>query len=240
MSGRRRLSDDAPAVREDPVVEVRESQLRKLKITAFIGVVGFAAAILYGVLLYHSIGSQASKNKAVNDRIAKFEKAQIQTNNNLRDSIAKKTDPAAIAKIATQANADRIYDLALTLGRVHSITTTTADSLRKLESRVATVEGQTEALRSNLQTVTNTVMAQSKALSAGDSRVTALEQEMKTAKTVFASKISGVEKRLDSGERSLERLKNLNKLSLGVGLLNTVVNGVQVAYPKSLQKSSAK
>jgi hypothetical protein len=245
MEGRRRSSWEVPQKereeKEDPVVQVRESELasvqRRSKRGSTFGILAFAlacvavAAIVAGYLVNEQRERRtqqlaAGRTGAVASNL-QHNTAAIQ---NLSQLYAKHI-------LLTEAHEKRIAGVEGRANQAVVAAVRVAEMLEQLDQRVAVAESQSTALAKENAELRTLLTDARKDAEAARQRFSEELTKRDTAIAALQSSDQSHANRLDAQDGEIKSQKGWIRGGFALSVLNTIVNGWQVADPRSVQKS---
>lgn len=245
MEGRRRSSWDVPQKgreeKEDPVVQVRESELesvqRRSKRGAIFGLLALALACiaLAAIVAGYLINEQRERRT---QQLAAGRTGAV-AQNVLHNTAAIQNLSQLYAKhmLLTEAHEKRISGVEGRANQAVAVAAHTAEILEALDQRVAVAESQCVVLAKEGAELRTQLTDARKDAEAAKQRFSEELAKRDTVIAVLLSTDQSHTNRLDAQDEAIKSQKGWVKGGFALSVINTIVNGWQVADPRSVQKS---
>lgn len=213
----------ADDVFEDPVVEIHESQLNRLRRKANLaipaGAVGLLALALVALGIVRVERTVRELSELADGRVAVISQ-QVDA---LGKQVAERTDDEYLARVAMEANAAPIAGASNTAQQALAVARRTAASLTPVTEQLALVDGQLVAMRTELGGLNEKGTAQEAKIEEVSSNVVALRASHDQRLESLAGKIQSNQNRIDFQDRETGSLKTWTRTAaagaaIGIGI----------------------
>jgi hypothetical protein len=208
---------------DDPVVEIHESQLNRLRRKANFaipsGVIGLLALALVALGIVRVERMVRELNELADGRVAVMSQ-QVEA---LTQQLAERTDPEYLARVSMEANAAPIAGASNTANHALSVARRTAASLTPVTEQLALVDGQLVAMRSELGGLAEKGSAHEAKIEEVSSSVVTLRSSHGERLESLAGKVQSNQNRIDFQDRETGSMKTWTRTAaagavLGIGI----------------------
>ncbi len=208
---------------DDPVVEIHESQLARLRARANLALPGAIIAILALTLVGAGIVRVERTVRELNDLAQGRSGVVAAQVDALSKDLAARTDPEFLARIAMEANAAPIAGASSTAMQALSVARGAANAIEPVTEHLALVDGQWVALRSEFTNLAEQGNAQAASIAEVSTGLESLRSSQEARLGVLSRRLDDQVNRLDFQDNEMRSSKTWTRAAaagaaVGIGI----------------------